>query len=77
MKNFTNKIDEKSAVTFAVMVVALINQALTMTGRPIIRISDDQVSSVVAVVFTIIASLSGFAMNRPLMKTKNSVKSKN
>lgn len=68
MKNFMSKIDEKSLATFAIMLVALINQALTMAGHPIIQISDDQVSSVVAVVFTIAASLGGFAMNRPLIK---------
>lgn len=71
MKDFISKIDEKSAATFAIMVVALINQALTMAGHPIIQISDDQVSSVVAVVFTIAASLGGFAMNRPLIKKED------
>lgn len=75
MKNFWEKIDEKSAATFAVMVVALINQALTMAGHPIINISDAQVNDVVAVVFTIATSVGGFFMNKPLLKTTDAPKS--
>lgn len=68
MKNFMGKIDEKSAATFVVMLFALVNQALTMTGHPIINVSNDQISDVVAVAFTIATSVGGFFMNRTLIK---------
>lgn len=68
MKSFFGKVDEKSAATFLVMLVALVNQALTMAGHPIIDISTDQVNSVVAVVFTVATSVGGFFMNKPIIK---------
>ncbi|CAJ1226698.1 phage holin [Lactiplantibacillus xiangfangensis] len=68
MKNFMEKIDEKSAATFLVTILALINQVLNEMGHPIINISTDQVNTVVAVAFTIATSVGGFFMNRTLLK---------
>ncbi|MBE1727390.1 phage holin [Lactiplantibacillus plantarum] len=75
MKSFFSKVDEKSAATFLVMMVALINQALTMAGHPIIDISTDQVNAVVAVVFTVATSVGGFFMNKPIIKDDGDDKS--
>lgn len=51
-----------------VLIVALINQALTVTGKSILPITDDQISEIVTLVITIGASLWAWWKNNSFTK---------
>lgn len=55
-----------------ILAVALINQALTMAGKSIIPISDEQITEVVSLVITIGASVWAWWKNNSF--TKNAIK---
>lgn len=63
------KID--TIVRTVVLVVALINQALTLSGHSILPISDEQISEVITLVFTVGASLWAWWKNNSF--TKNAI----
>ena len=46
-----------------VLIVALVNQILTSTGHSIIPISDEQIDSIVSILFTVIASIVAWWKN--------------
>lgn len=51
-----------------ILVVALINQVLTSTGRSIIPISDDQIAEIISLGFTIGASVWAWWKNNSFTK---------
>ena len=55
-----------------ILVVALINQALTMAGKSIIPISDEEITEIVSLVVTIGASLWAWWKNNSF--TSNAIK---
>lgn len=55
-----------------ILAVALINQALTMAGKSIIPISDEQITEVVSLIITIGASVWAWWKNNSF--TKNAIK---
>lgn len=63
------KID--TIVRTVVLVVALVNQALTLSGHSILPISDEQISEVITLVFTVGASLWTWWKNNSF--TKNAI----
>ena len=63
------KID--TIVRTVVLVVALVNQALTLSGHSILPISDEQISEVITLVFTVGASLWAWWKNNSF--TKNAI----
>ena len=40
-----------------ILVVALVNQALTMAGKSILPISDEQITEVISLAFTVVSAL--------------------
>ena len=58
-----------------VLVLALVNQILTSTGHSVIPISDEQVTEIISLVFTIGASLWTWWKNNSF--TKNAIEADN
>lgn len=46
-----------------ILVVALVNQALTMTGKSILPISDEQITEVISLAFTVVSALIAWWKN--------------
>lgn len=54
-----------------ILIVALINQILTSTGHSILPITDEQISEIVTLIFTVAASLWAWWKNNSF--TKNAI----
>lgn len=54
------------------LIVALINVGLEMTGHSIIPIDDEQITQIISLVFTVVASLTAWWKNNSF--TKNAIK---
>ena len=63
MNSENTQITSGTIVRTIVLVVALVNQILTSTGHSIIPISDEQIDSIVSILFTIIASIIAWWKN--------------
>lgn len=59
----TSKITSGTVIRSIVLILALINQILTSTGHSIIPITDEQIDSVVSIIFTVVASLVAWWKN--------------
>jgi len=46
-----------------ILVVALVNQALTMAGKSILPISDEQITEVISLAFTVVSALMAWWKN--------------
>lgn len=65
------KIKTETIIRTVVLIVALINQGLTVIGWNLIPITDDQIAEVITLVFTIGASLWAWWKNNSF--TKNAI----
>lgn len=84
MASEDTKITSGTIVRTIILVLALVNQILSSTGRSIIPITDDQIESMVSILFTVIASLITWWKNNSFTKAaieadivKNNLKSSN
>lgn len=68
MKNFWKNINKTSAAKFAVLLLALINQGLSLTGHNLLPITSDQVNDWVSLTFTIVTALIAYFDNSTIMK---------
>lgn len=68
MEDKNTKITSGTIIRTIVLIVALINQILTSTGRSIIPITDEQIDSVVSIIFTIVASIVAWWKNNSFTK---------
>lgn len=68
MKNFWKNINKTSAVKFAVLLLALINQGLALTGHNLLPITSDQVNDWISTTFTIVTALVAYFDNNTLVK---------
>ncbi|WMB62857.1 phage holin [Lactiplantibacillus pentosus] len=68
MKNFWKNINKTSAAKFAVLLLALVNQGLSLTGHNLLPITSDQVNDWVSMTFTIVTALIAYFDNGTLMK---------
>ena len=68
MDSETSKITSGTVIRSLVLALALINQILTSTGHSIIPITDEQIDSVVSIIFTVIASLVAWWKNNSFTK---------
>lgn len=50
-------VSKETIIRTVVLILALINQVLTMTGHSVLPISDEQVSTIITLVLTVGASL--------------------
>lgn len=50
-------IQKDTIIRTVVLVVALINQILTSTGHPVIPVTDEQITEMLTLVFTVAASM--------------------
>lgn len=62
------RIKTDTIIRTLVLIVALINQALTVTGKSVLPITDDQISEIVTLVITIGASLWAWWKNNSFTK---------
>jgi SPP1 family holin len=56
MNMSTNKITAGTIARTIVLVVALVNQCLTVAGKSVFPISDEQIENVVSVLFTVVTA---------------------
>lgn len=68
MKDFWKKINKTSAAKFAVLLLALVNQGLSLTGHNLLPITSDQVNDWVSMTFTIVTALIAYFDNDTIMK---------
>ena len=68
MEGENTKITSGTIIRTIVLIVALINQILTSTGHSIIPITDEQIDSVVSIIFTIVASVIAWWKNNSFTK---------
>lgn len=47
-----------------ILVLALINQALTIMGKPVIEIADEQITQLVNLMFTVVAAVMNWWYNQ-------------
>ena len=59
----TNKITAGTISRTIILILALINQILTVSGHSIIPIADEQITSLVSVLFTVITALIAWWKN--------------
>lgn len=69
MKNFWKNINKTSAAKFAVLLLALINQGLSLTGHNLLPITSDQVNDWVSMTFTIVTALVAYFDNNTMLKS--------
>ena len=62
------KIKLETIIRTVVLIVALINQVLTMLGKSIIPVSDEQIAEVITLIFTVAASLWAWWKNNSFTK---------
>lgn len=67
-----------------ILVVALVNQALTMAGKSVLPISDEQITEIISLAFTVISALIAWWKNNSFTQaaieadeTMKSLKAKN
>ncbi len=63
MDSENTKITSGTIIRTLVLILALINQILSSTGHSIIPITDEQIDSIVSILFTVIASLIAWWKN--------------
>lgn len=63
-----SKVKTDTIVRTVILVVALVNQVLTMSGHSMLPISDEQITEVITLVFTIGASLWAWWKNNSFTK---------
>lgn len=68
MKNFWKNINKTSAAKFAVLLLALVNQGLALTGHNLLPITSDQVNDWISTTFTIVTALIAYFDNGTIMK---------
>lgn len=68
MKNFWKNINKTSTAKFAVLLLALVNQGLSLTGHNLLPITSDQVNDWVSMTFTIVTALIAYFDNGTIMK---------
>ncbi|TEA96252.1 hypothetical protein DM37_02995 [Lactiplantibacillus plantarum] len=68
MKDFWKNVNKTSAAKFAVLLLALINQGLSLTGYNLLPITSDQVNEWVSLTFTIVTALIAYFDNDTIMK---------
>ncbi|WP_436674263.1 phage holin [Lactiplantibacillus plantarum] len=68
MKDFWKNINKTSAAKFAVLLLALVNQGLSLTGHNLLPITSDQVNDWVSLTFTIVTALIAYFDNDTIMK---------
>jgi SPP1 family holin len=64
-------IKKDTIIRTVVLVLALVNQVLTSTGHAIIPISDDQITELISLAFTIVAAIWTWWKNNSF--TKNAI----
>lgn len=57
------KVKQDTIIRTVLLVLALVNQCLTISGHAILPISDEEVSALISTVFTIITSLMAWWKN--------------
>ena len=62
------KIKTETIVRTVILIVALINQALTVAGKSLLPITDDQISEIITLAITIGASLWAWWKNNSFTK---------
>lgn len=62
------KVDKATWVKTALMIVVLINQALSLVGKSPLPISNDEVQEWVSLAFTVVASIYTMFTNNPITK---------
>jgi len=62
------KIESGTIIRLVLLVLALANQILSMLGYPVLPIADEQVESVVSVLFTVVVSLVAYWKNNSFTK---------
>lgn len=65
------KIKTETIVRTVILIVALVNQALTMSGKSLIPITDEQINEIITLAITIGASLWAWWKNNSF--TKNAI----
>lgn len=68
MGSETSKITSGTIIRSLVLILALINQILTSTGHSIIPITDEQINSIVSIIFTVVTSLVAWWKNNSFTK---------
>ena len=68
MKKIWKNVNKQSAAKFAVLLLALINQGLSLTGHNLLPITSDQVNDWVSMTFTIVTALIAYFDNGTIMK---------
>lgn len=68
MKDFWKNINKTSAAKFAVLLLALVNQGLLLTGHNLLPITSDQVNDWVSLTFTIVTALIAYFDNSTIIK---------
>lgn len=63
-----NKIKAETIIRTVVLVLALINNTLTMTGHSVLPVTDEQVSELLSLAFTIGAALWAWWKNNSFTK---------
>ncbi|WP_436704200.1 phage holin [Lactiplantibacillus plantarum] len=69
MKNFWKNLNKESAAKFAVLLLALVNQGLSLTGHNLLPISSDQVNDWVSMTFTIVTAMVAYFDNGTILKS--------
>lgn len=64
-------IKKETVIRTVILIVALINQALTVTGKSLLPITDDQITEIITLTLTIGASLWAWWKNNSF--TKNAI----
>lgn len=62
------EVKKDTIIRTTVLVIALLNQILTSTGHDILPISDEEVSQVISLAFTIVASIWAWWKNNSFTK---------
>ena len=62
------KVKTDTIVRTALLVVALINQILSVMGKPVLPISDDQIERIITLTITIVVSLWSWWKNNSYTK---------
>lgn len=63
------KIKTSTIVRTAILILALINQGLSIAGKPVLPITDDQLEKIITLIITIGAALWSWWKNNSYTKT--------
>lgn len=64
----SNKITAGTIARTIILIIALINQGLTVAGKSLLPIADEDVTQAVSLIFTIVTSLIAWWKNNSLTK---------